>query len=68
MQDYKCGSCRALLFKATPATIQGLLEIKCRRCGTINHLRPTEPTPERPRASKIKDARGTNCTSPIPRE
>ncbi|WP_415454771.1 Com family DNA-binding transcriptional regulator [Azorhizobium caulinodans] len=42
------GTCRALLFRAGRGAISGVIEIKCRRCGTLNALRPQEPTPERP--------------------
>ncbi|WP_084539946.1 Com family DNA-binding transcriptional regulator [Azorhizobium doebereinerae] len=43
----RCGSCRALLFRAGRGAISGTIEIKCRRCGTLNALRPPEPKPER---------------------
>ncbi|MCW5711256.1 Com family DNA-binding transcriptional regulator [Shinella sp.] len=48
MQNIRCGSCRALLFRARHAAISNDIEIKCRRCGTLNHLRPIEPAPDRP--------------------
>ena len=41
MEPVRCGRCRALLFRAE--SLGGVIEIKCRRCGTINHLRPSEP-------------------------
>lgn len=47
METIRCGGCAALLFKASPRALAGRIEIKCRRCGRINHLRPIEPTPER---------------------
>ncbi|WP_102026022.1 Com family DNA-binding transcriptional regulator [Rhizobium subbaraonis] len=47
MVNIRCGSCSALLFKAGPGAIAAGIEIKCRRCGTINHLRPPEPLPDR---------------------
>ena len=47
METIRCGGCAALLFKAARAAIAGPIEIKCRRCGRINHLRPIEPLPER---------------------
>ncbi|WP_083850309.1 Com family DNA-binding transcriptional regulator [Rhodovulum sp. PH10] len=43
----RCASCRALLFRADAGAIAGIVEIKCRRCGTFNVLRPTEPSCER---------------------
>lgn len=50
----KCGPEHAVIreddlgqLKAAPGALQGALEIKCRRCGGINLLRPREPTPER---------------------
>ncbi|NSZ48436.1 Com family DNA-binding transcriptional regulator [Agrobacterium vitis] len=47
MVNIRCGSCSALLFKAGAGAIANTIEIKCRRCGTLNHLRPAEPTPDR---------------------
>ncbi|MFB2553326.1 Com family DNA-binding transcriptional regulator [Ensifer soli] len=47
MQDIRCGSCSALLFRAGQGAIANAIEIKCRRCGTVNHLRPAEPVPDR---------------------
>ncbi|MBU2652630.1 MAG: Com family DNA-binding transcriptional regulator [Bacteroidetes bacterium] len=50
MESIRCGNtrCRALLFKAADNAIADLIEIKCRRCGTINSLRPApSPSPER---------------------
>ncbi|MBS7538230.1 Com family DNA-binding transcriptional regulator, partial [Ancylobacter lacus] len=42
MEDVRCG-CGALLLRAGRGAIRGSVQIKCRRCGAINHLRPTEP-------------------------
>lgn len=47
MESIRCGKCRALLLKAANDAIKGIVEIKCRRCGTLNSLRPPEPQPER---------------------
>ncbi|OYW33260.1 MAG: hypothetical protein B7Z41_05915 [Rhizobiales bacterium 12-66-7] len=47
MENIRCGRCSALLFRAAPAAIRDTIEIKCRRCGTVNSLRPIEPTSER---------------------
>ncbi|WP_201514161.1 MULTISPECIES: Com family DNA-binding transcriptional regulator [unclassified Sphingobium] len=47
-----CASCSALLFKAEPAAIAGIIEIKCRRCGTFNCLRPASPNPTADRAAE----------------
>ncbi|WP_404977724.1 Com family DNA-binding transcriptional regulator [Ancylobacter sp. 3268] len=44
MNDFRC-RCGALLFRAV--AIRDTLEIKCRRCGTVITMRPTEPPPER---------------------
>ncbi|RAI42920.1 Com family DNA-binding transcriptional regulator [Rhodoplanes roseus] len=48
MESIRCASCQALLFRATARAVAGTIEIKCRRCGTINIMRPTEPSHERP--------------------
>ncbi|MEM1284967.1 MAG: Com family DNA-binding transcriptional regulator [Pseudomonadota bacterium] len=48
MKDYRCGRCRALLFRGSSKTIGDVLEIKCRRCSAMNILRPAEPETERP--------------------
>ncbi|MCC7097261.1 MAG: Com family DNA-binding transcriptional regulator [Thermomonas sp.] len=42
-ESIRCGGCRALLFKASTGAISGTIEIKCRRCRQINHLRSTSP-------------------------
>ncbi|MBJ7443759.1 MAG: Com family DNA-binding transcriptional regulator [Sphingobium sp.] len=47
----KCASCRALLFKSEPGAIAGVIEIKCRRCGAFNCLRPVSPYPIADRAA-----------------
>ena len=43
LRDIRCGVCHALLFRAGQGAVAGGIEIKCRRCGAINHLRPDEP-------------------------
>ncbi|WP_096173038.1 Com family DNA-binding transcriptional regulator [Cohaesibacter sp. ES.047] len=43
MESIRCSACQALLFKTEEKAISGRIEIKCRRCRTINHLRPAEP-------------------------
>ena len=43
----RCGNCQKLLAKG----VYAILEIKCARCGTLNHLRAESPEPERLRAS-----------------
>ncbi|QCM10920.1 Com family DNA-binding transcriptional regulator [Agrobacterium tumefaciens] len=47
MENIRCGNCAALLFKAAPKAIAGDIQIKCRRCGSLNHLRPVEPAQDR---------------------
>ncbi|WP_373465546.1 Com family DNA-binding transcriptional regulator [Agrobacterium larrymoorei] len=47
MKNIRCGSCSALLFRAGQGAIANTIEIKCRRCGTMNHLRPAEPIIDR---------------------
>ncbi|MCU0882136.1 MAG: Com family DNA-binding transcriptional regulator [Hyphomonadaceae bacterium] len=41
LEPVRCGSCDALLFKASPGAVTGTLSIKCRRCGTVNLIRAT---------------------------
>ncbi|MGQ9370541.1 Com family DNA-binding transcriptional regulator [Azospirillum sp. A39] len=49
MEEIRC-TCGALLARASLAG-GSAIEIKCRRCGTFNHVRAASPEPERPRAS-----------------
>ncbi|WP_427139165.1 Com family DNA-binding transcriptional regulator [Shinella sp. G-2] len=60
MRNVRCGSCRALLFRARQNAIAGDIEIKCRRCGTLNHLRPYEPFSDRPERPKRTNACGSS--------
>ncbi|RVQ76105.1 Com family DNA-binding transcriptional regulator [Sinorhizobium medicae] len=64
MVNIRCGSCSALLFRAGQGAIANDIEIKCRRCGTINHLRPVEPEPDR----QERQARNNSCGSTSPRD
>ncbi len=50
-QDIRCGQCQRKL--ATGLYIE--LQIKCPRCGTLNHLKAPSLSPERHRASEIGD-------------
>ncbi|WP_420703582.1 Com family DNA-binding transcriptional regulator [Brucella intermedia] len=43
MREIRCGTCQALLFKAGVGAVANDIHIKCRRCRTMNHLRPIEP-------------------------
>ncbi|MBF0093372.1 MAG: Com family DNA-binding transcriptional regulator [Alphaproteobacteria bacterium] len=47
MESIRCGKCRNLLARAEGCAV----EIKCPRCGTLNHVRAGSPPSERPRAS-----------------
>ena len=52
LPEIRCGACSRKLGTGQFT----LLQIKCPRCGTLNHLRATCPQPERPRApSAITD-------------
>ncbi len=65
MESIRC-ACGALLLKAAAdATIDGV-EVKCRRCGRLNHIRQrAQSAPqERPRASSAKDERSWPNDSP----
>lgn len=42
MDRIQYGTCRALLFKAAPTALGGKIEVKCRRCRTLNVFRPVE--------------------------
>ncbi|RTL91805.1 Com family DNA-binding transcriptional regulator [Ancylobacter aquaticus] len=55
MENVRCG-CGALLFRAGHGAIHGKIEIKCRRCGTLNSLRPAEPSSERRERPIERDA------------
>gem|GEM_PF-2814889 len=51
MKEVRCGKCRALLFKAGSGAITGTIEIKCRRCGSINTPRSANPTQQKTRTA-----------------
>ena len=48
MESIRCGQFGAPMFRASLKALRGPLEIKCRRWGTINHLRAAEHPPEHP--------------------
>ncbi|MBY0393957.1 MAG: Com family DNA-binding transcriptional regulator [Novosphingobium sp.] len=50
-ESIRCGACNALLFRADIGALAGAIEIKCRRCRQINHLRPMSPSPSANRAA-----------------
>ncbi|WP_084407918.1 Com family DNA-binding transcriptional regulator [Pseudovibrio sp. Ad37] len=50
MESIYCRDCSALLLKKEQNALQGRVEIKCRRCGTFNDLRPDE-SPRRTRTN-----------------
>jgi phage FluMu protein Com len=56
-EPVRCGGCGRLLFMARPGAIIEGVEAKCPRCGTLNiiTLRPTEPSPDRPRAAEREE-------------
>ncbi|WP_218119566.1 Com family DNA-binding transcriptional regulator [Roseospirillum parvum] len=65
VESIRCANCNKLLARAEFAR----LEIKCPRCGTVNHLRAQSPSPERHRASSSprNDAHGlAPASSPAP--
>ncbi|WP_415215597.1 Com family DNA-binding transcriptional regulator [Shinella sp.] len=62
LNNIRCGTCSALLFKAGQGAIANDIEIKCRRCGTLNHLRPCEPLHDRQERPK----RNNSCGSTSP--
>jgi len=37
LQEYRCASCKKLLFKGVIA--ESIIEIKCKRCGEVNEIR-----------------------------
>ena len=43
MEQIRCGCCGAMLFKAS--ALSGKIEIKCRKCRTLNVLRPISEAP-----------------------
>ncbi|AUO49715.1 Com family DNA-binding transcriptional regulator [Pseudomonas sp. Lb2C1-1] len=40
LKDFRCGSCKRLLARMGENTE---LQIKCSRCGTLNHVKAVEP-------------------------
>ncbi|WP_183132521.1 Com family DNA-binding transcriptional regulator, partial [Pseudomonas savastanoi] len=36
LKDYRCGQCKKLLLRMGDYTV---LQIKCPRCGTLNHVK-----------------------------
>ncbi|MFZ5737102.1 MAG: Com family DNA-binding transcriptional regulator [Pseudomonadota bacterium] len=68
MEDYRCARCRALLFRAAGRAIAGPVEIKCRRCGAINILRPTEPASERPERPTSGEAACSSSAAGLARQ
>ncbi|MBI1408109.1 MAG: Com family DNA-binding transcriptional regulator [Caulobacter sp.] len=63
-ESIRCCGCGALLFKAAPAAISGVIEIKCRRCGVFNSLRPPSPLPTADRAAERKRPCGSTYRPP----
>ena len=61
--DIRCGSCSRKLGSGEFT----LLQIKCPRCGTMNHLRATRPDPERHRASTSMTTDGQENPAQGPR-
>lgn len=61
MESIRCGSCNRLLLRAKPDAMVRGIEVKCPRCGTLNHIslraqgKPASPAPERQRASSPED-------------
>ncbi|MFK3910046.1 Com family DNA-binding transcriptional regulator [Pseudomonas monteilii] len=42
LKDVRCGNCNRLLARAAGVT---QLQIKCSRCGILNHVRVSSPEP-----------------------
>ncbi|WP_449433417.1 Com family DNA-binding transcriptional regulator [Pseudomonas putida] len=42
LRDIRCGNCKRLLARAGGVA---QLQIKCSRCGTLNHVRALSPEP-----------------------
>lgn len=57
----RCANCRALLFKAEDGAIAGTIEIKCRRCGAFNFMRPPSPSPTANGAARGSLLCGSTC-------
>lgn len=57
--DIRCGQCRRKL--ATGRYIE--LQIKCPRCGTLNHLKAESLSPERHRASESTETTMSNTSN-----
>jgi phage FluMu protein Com len=52
MEEIRCGSCSRKLAMGEYAELQ----IKCPRCGTLNHLKAASLSPERRGASNDKES------------
>ncbi|MEZ0214595.1 MAG: Com family DNA-binding transcriptional regulator [Xanthobacteraceae bacterium] len=61
MENFRCGGCGALLFRAG-GPISTVIQIKCRRCGTFNVSRPAEPATER---RERRPSGGATCTPDV---
>ncbi|MBK8157997.1 MAG: Com family DNA-binding transcriptional regulator [Rhodospirillaceae bacterium] len=61
MESIRCGSCRALLFIVRSGG-SAEIEIKCRRCRTINHIRRARP--RNPSAPKRQTSARTIMAQP----
>ncbi|WP_339665895.1 Com family DNA-binding transcriptional regulator [uncultured Pseudomonas sp.] len=44
----RCGSCNRMLAKTSPASV---IEIKCPRCGTLNHQKAMSLTDRAPKSA-----------------
>lgn len=64
MQEFRCRRCRRLL---AMEDIEGILDIQCPRCKTMNRLRTESPHDEGRRASDPKEVKhgGPNRGKPV---
>lgn len=64
VETIRCARCAALMFKAEAGALRGTLEIKCRRCGAMNSLRPVEAARSERRSERLSqgETHATNQT------
>ncbi|MCE0461530.1 MULTISPECIES: Com family DNA-binding transcriptional regulator [Pseudomonas] len=58
LKDFRCGQCKRLLARMGEHTE---LQIKCSRCGTLNHVKAVEPRVNAVERTACGVSRATNA-------